>query len=370
MPHRSQPNRSTLSTEFAPVLSRAVYSLNHHHTQGLVRQTLAEVGRHTSGPVTAATVEDDIALWVSVLAGELPAPELDAAFEARAEAHTRAGLCAEDSLVLHHACVEVLHRALVGRLPDTRFREAMERVFLSTALKALRVANASVVRGWPEKAQAEPEAGHGPGGSRGPADAAPRWCLVSLRSPGSGGKDALRRFRVANPDAVIATAETHVTAFTRHRPAEADVLAPHALAPVPDGDTGAAARQAALAAVVARHYGRSLTAEQVSPLVAALDMAAKDRGAFVTAHLGALHTDPRHRHLQQTLAAYLAHNLCSSSAARSLYIHRHTLTYRLRSIRVLTGLDLHHPLDRLQAELALLLSDADAVFAVARRRSA
>ncbi|MFI0238044.1 PucR family transcriptional regulator [Streptomyces sp. NPDC016845] len=379
MPHRSQPNPAAPSPEFTPVLSRAVHDLNHHHTEELVRQTLTEVARHTTGPVTTATVTADVALWVAVLAGEVSPATLDTAFAARATAHTRAGLSAEDSLVLHHACVEVLHRALTGRLPDTRFREALERVFLGTALRALRVANASVVRGRVEDAgrgahggPPSPEALDAPraGDDHTPPHAPPRWCLVALRSSGHDGKDALRRFRAANPLAVIAVAETHVTAFTRHRPTAADVLAPYALVPVADGNTGGAARQATLAAVVARRYGRSLDTEQVSPLVAALDLTAKERSAFITARLGSLHTDPRHRYLQQTLAAYLAHNLCSASAARSLYIHRHTLTYRLRSIRVLTGLDLNHPFDRLQAELALILSDADALFTLPRRRTA
>ncbi|MFH8491264.1 PucR family transcriptional regulator [Streptomyces longisporoflavus] len=367
MSQRAQPDSSAQPADFAPALSRAVRNLRQQHTEDLVRQVPADIARHTTIAVSPATIAEDISLWLCVLARDMPASMMDTAFESRAAAHKGAGLSTEGSLILHHACVEVLHRALVGPLPHTHSREALEAVFLSTALHALRVANAVVLRAQPRQevvGRPRSTAAHElfPAPSAAALPAPPRWCLVAFR-PAGGREDALRQFRTDNPHATIAVTDTHVTAFTRQQPLSATVLAPYALAPVPDGDTAGAARQAALAAVIARHYGRTVDAQHVLPLIAALDLTAEDRNAFVTARLGSLHTDPRRRYLQQTLAAYLAHNQCSAAAARSLYIHRHTLTYRLRSIRLHTGLDLSCPLDRLQAELALMLSDADALFA-------
>ncbi|MVO88487.1 hypothetical protein GPA10_27920 [Streptomyces sp. p1417] len=355
-----------------PVLSQTARDLRRHHAERLVQQAREEMARHTTGEVTVTTVADDVALWLAVFAREVPAPLLSAAFRARAAVHAVAGLSMEDSLTLHHVCVDVLNRAVAGCWSQTRDRTAPDTGLTATTLDALRAASTAVVH---ELGRQET----GPRPQRTPpapallfpaaAAPAPRWCLAAIR-PGSSVKEAQRRFRADNPHASIVTAGTHLTAFTHHPPAAPEVLAPYALVPVENGNTAGAARRAALAAVIARHYRRSLTAEHVLPLIAALDLTAKDRDAFATACLGPLHTSDRHRYLLDTLAAYLAHNLCVTAAARSLFIHRHTLTYRLRSIQLLTSLDLDRPLDRLQAELALLLCRADAVRALPRRHTA
>ncbi|MFD0317903.1 PucR family transcriptional regulator [Streptomyces flavalbus] len=195
----------------------------------------------------------------------------------------------------------------------------------------------------------------------------PRWCLAAAQL-GPGAKESLNEFRAANPTAMIAVTGEHLTAFTDQRPHRADLFGPHGVVPVEDGDTSRAARLAAVAAIIARHYGVSVDGEQALPLITALDMPPEKRQEFITSCLGPLHTSGRHRYLLDTLNSYLAHNLCVTAAARSLYVHRHTFTYRLRSIEHLAGLDLGNPYDRLRAELALILSRTS-YWPVPRRRA-
>jgi len=57
--------------------------------------------------------------------------------------------------------------------------------------------------------------------------------------------------------------------------------------------------------------------------------------------------------LLDTLDAYLAHGGNSSATAAALYLHRNTLTYRLRRITALSGLDLADPAVRLRVQVAL-----------------
>ncbi len=57
--------------------------------------------------------------------------------------------------------------------------------------------------------------------------------------------------------------------------------------------------------------------------------------------------------LLDTLDAYLAHGGNSTATAAALYLHRNTLTYRLRRITALSGLDLDDPAVRLRVQVAL-----------------
>jgi DNA-binding PucR family transcriptional regulator len=59
------------------------------------------------------------------------------------------------------------------------------------------------------------------------------------------------------------------------------------------------------------------------------------------------------RDLLQTLAVYLEENCNTSSAARRLYLNRHSLIYRLKKIEELTGRDLASHEDRLILEVSL-----------------
>ncbi|MDD3676505.1 MAG: sugar diacid recognition domain-containing protein [Thauera propionica] len=62
--------------------------------------------------------------------------------------------------------------------------------------------------------------------------------------------------------------------------------------------------------------------------------------------------------LRRTLAAWFAHDMKSSLAARALHVHRNTLDYRLRRIGEFSGLDLTHLDDALLLFIALELDQA------------
>jgi len=57
--------------------------------------------------------------------------------------------------------------------------------------------------------------------------------------------------------------------------------------------------------------------------------------------------------LLQSLRAFLEHNARWETAAAELFVHRHTLRYRIRKIEELTGRDLSSSFDRMEFWLAL-----------------
>ncbi len=57
--------------------------------------------------------------------------------------------------------------------------------------------------------------------------------------------------------------------------------------------------------------------------------------------------------LQASLRAFLQHNARWETAAAELYVHRHTLRYRMRKVEELTGRDLSSSFDRMEFWLAL-----------------
>jgi purine catabolism regulator len=62
-----------------------------------------------------------------------------------------------------------------------------------------------------------------------------------------------------------------------------------------------------------------------------------------------------------SLQAFLEHNARWESAAAELYVHRHTLRYRMRKVEELTGRDLSSSFDRMEFWLALRARDLQAV---------
>jgi DNA-binding PucR family transcriptional regulator len=77
--------------------------------------------------------------------------------------------------------------------------------------------------------------------------------------------------------------------------------------------------------------------------------------SFANEVLGPLLTHDRNHkaELLRTLTAFLDHHGRALPAARSLYVHVNTVSYRLRRIEALSGLDLSDPDDRLVAHVAL-----------------
>jgi purine catabolism regulator len=85
--------------------------------------------------------------------------------------------------------------------------------------------------------------------------------------------------------------------------------------------------------------------------------------AFADASLGPLDAYDRDQHgdLIGSLQAFLQHNARWETAAAELFVHRHTLRYRIRKVEELTGRDLGNSFDRMEFWLALRARDLMAV---------
>jgi purine catabolism regulator len=82
-------------------------------------------------------------------------------------------------------------------------------------------------------------------------------------------------------------------------------------------------------------------------------------GTFAASVLGPIDAyDERHGgHLIPSLRAFLERNARWEAAANDLYVHRHTLRYRMRKIEELTNRDLASARDRMELFLALRARD-------------
>lgn len=78
---------------------------------------------------------------------------------------------------------------------------------------------------------------------------------------------------------------------------------------------------------------------------------------FVRRCIGKLadYDEQRGSSLTETLEVYLDHSGVARHAAKTLYLHPHSLRYRLRRIDEIQGIDLSNPTERLMAHLALKL---------------
>lgn len=91
-------------------------------------------------------------------------------------------------------------------------------------------------------------------------------------------------------------------------------------------------------------------------LVADMERRRVDLDAAASNALGLLADDtPRARRMLETLEAYLENDGNLQATAAALFVHRHTLRYRLRRIEELTGRRLRDPLDRLELHLGSAL---------------
>ncbi|MFI0240351.1 PucR family transcriptional regulator [Streptomyces sp. NPDC016845] len=333
-----------------------------------------------SPPLTDAM--DGMWLWLDVLAGTLPPAEADHRFRMLGQAYAHRDTRPEDAIVLQHTCVAVLRQVVAEQTHVVRPAQdaaAVMRAFdavthhysgpaftaIAEAYRAVRArtahppgeggdATAPVVR-------ALMKAAGDTGLQRLPdwVETPLRWCLVSRLDSAAQAEEAGQELRTANPGTLAAAIDRTLVAYQHERPALPDGFPPSGLAAV-ETSPEQAARYAGICAGLARDYGHPLVdTRQIRPLIPALDQSPPVREEFLTTCLGPLHTDDQNAHLVQTLRAYLTHGLRSAPAARSLFVHRHTMTYRLRCIRELTGLDLDRPLHRLQAEVALFLLAED-----------
>lgn len=81
--------------------------------------------------------------------------------------------------------------------------------------------------------------------------------------------------------------------------------------------------------------------------------------AFAQSALGTVHAyDQQHQaQLALTLRTYLAHACNAALTARALHVHANTVSYRLRRVQRLVGIDLDDPQALLHVQLALMIED-------------
>src|SRR5437763_11372713 len=191
---------------------------------------------------------------------------------------------------------------------------------------------------------------------RGVELAALRWCVaVDVGEQEVGA--LVRTLRRAMPDAIVGRVGGAVVSYLPGDEApELDGIQGAGLAPALDPEDGA--RRARAAARVAAHLRRPLVRyEDVVPLAAVLDGPDEERLALVDARLGRVLADSRGEQLLRSLSEFYASGLSLAAAARNLYVHRHTLEYRLNRIGALLGADPKSQPTRLFLELALALKD-------------
>lgn len=122
-------------------------------------------------------------------------------------------------------------------------------------------------------------------------------------------------------------------------------------------DTGRSLREARYALQVCRLEGWGAAGfDDLGTYRLLLSMAEPDAlRAFADSMLAPLDAyDRKHAgELQASLRAFLQHNARWETAAAELFVHRHTLRYRMRKVEELTGRDLSSSFDRMEFWLAL-----------------
>jgi purine catabolism regulator len=135
--------------------------------------------------------------------------------------------------------------------------------------------------------------------------------------------------------------------------------------PVAPADVGRSHRESRYALQVCRLEGwHHAGFEQLGTYRLLLSMTEPDAlRAFADALLAPLDAyDTEHNgELLSSLQAFLQHNARWETAAAQLYVHRHTLRYRMRKVEELTGRDLTNSFDRMEFWLALRARDLLAV---------
>jgi PucR family transcriptional regulator, purine catabolism regulatory protein len=130
---------------------------------------------------------------------------------------------------------------------------------------------------------------------------------------------------------------------------------------VPPEDVGRSLREARYALQVCRLEGRTDAGfEDLGTYRLLLSMTEPDAlRAFADSLLAPLDAYDREQggELVSSLQAFLQHNARWESASATLFVHRHTLRYRMRKVEELTGRDLTSSFDRMEFWLALRSRD-------------
>lgn len=187
-----------------------------------------------------------------------------------------------------------------------------------------------------------------------------RWAGATRRfSDDESLIEASNLLRAADRSALVGCIDDRAVMLAAAFPPSAASI-PLGISEVPvDGDAPVVAealRQAGRAADMGALLGvdRADYAD-LAPFRAAQDLPDHERERFVGERLGALLSHPRGDELLHTLATFYGNNMVRQATAAALYVHRHTLEYRLSRIAALTGTIIDAPAVRFQYEFALFL---------------
>lgn len=181
------------------------------------------------------------------------------------------------------------------------------------------------------------------------------WCVVAQTEPEeTGGR--VRDLRRASGGAAVGRVGRSIIGFFPGSTEPKVELGPRGLARA--DSTKDSFRQAKAALEVAIHLKRdSVLYEEVVPLAMVLGGPVEDRQAFVRSQLGPLLDDPLGEELVRSLRAFFQSGQSIAGASRDLFVHRHTLEYRLGRVETLLGTGYRSPDRRLLLELALELAE-------------
>lgn len=179
------------------------------------------------------------------------------------------------------------------------------------------------------------------------------WCVVAKSSHEDAGSQ-VRSMRRDNPGAAVGRIGGTIIAYMSGPERPQPDVTPAGIAGARDPVRGYEHARGSLD--VALHLNRDRVCyEDVVPLALILGGPAEDREAFVQAQLGPLLGDPMAEDLLKSLQMFYGSGQSIAAAARELFVHRHTLEYRLQRIETLLQRDLKAPQDRLLLELALAI---------------
>lgn len=179
-----------------------------------------------------------------------------------------------------------------------------------------------------------------------------RWCIVGRTHSEDTGAE-IRQLRRTLVGAAVGRLGRKVVAYLPGEDSWGTLPLAHAgISHATDPDV--AFRRAARALKVAEHLDRPVAVyEEVVPLALVLDGPQEDHEAFIEAQLGPLLTDPLGDELLRSLRTYYASGQSVAAAARELFVHRHTLEYRLQRIETALGRDIKEYSNRMLLEFAL-----------------
>lgn len=322
------------------------------------------------------SARDAVLAALGAVTGKVDTAQLSQALSEMGRKRALDGIALHDVLLANIVAIEVLWEeiaALSEWESDTQRADTQE-VFMRSAMELLQEAVSGLASGYIEiergrvadrehefQALLETIAGlrdedrrHQERAERHGIDLrALKWCVVIRSEEGRTGRE-IGILRDRNPGSVVGRIGRKIVGFFPGQEPPAIEEGAAGVATCEDGPAGY--RRALAALEVARHTNkRCIRYEEVVPLAMLLNGPEEDREAFVRAQLGPLINDPMGADLIRSLREYYRQGQSVAAASRSLFVHRHTLEYRLSRIEAALGVDIRDPHNRLLLEFALQL---------------